>query len=526
MVMEALSNVSLLMKDYSSKLYDDTTRPDAVYSCLANLGAERLLAPKHIGYLAQLSTINGVREKSAELSHLAAPYLEMAKDAEGRQELVSEVAGLAKEKIVKPTQELAAEKVYAGVNLAKEKIIKPTQALAAERVSAGVDLIDKRVIQPTKDMTAPYVAPYLAKFESSRETVLSSRKFEKALSAIKEVRERPREKFSELRSQAVDLLKYEELNSYREYILSEKFQTDTVRLVQVELPAIASDAVRRGSTKVKESANFLSTELDEKRKAILALKGRGHSVTQAIMAVRLESVVSKAKLLLATMQLEIATGAVELKSGDFSVSVALNHLKNVYVILEKILSLSAEADAESSVAGNEVESMKETSKEGCASDDILDDGNAVDGEVVDGEVVDGEVVDGEVVEGEANAIAEVTGEVNVSQAVASKADVHKADSDEAAHDEAEDEEADDDKADDDEADDDEADDDEVDDDEVDDDTSDHEGAECNEKDDEAEEQMVTKSVKEESVEMDGETDEEEVIAALLKKKGICVNASP
>ena len=54
-----------------------------------------------------------------------------------------------------------------------------------------------------------------------------------------------------LRAKAIDLIKYEKLQEYRAHVMSAEFQADTIRLVKVDLPNIAkqgADTVRAKAT--------------------------------------------------------------------------------------------------------------------------------------------------------------------------------------------------------------------------------------------------------------------------------------
>merc|ERR1719456_1855365 len=89
-----------------------------------------------------------------------------------------------------------------------------------------------------KEMAAPYLssvkessAPYVAKLEELRR----SERVEAMVEAFKAAREHPAEKVTELKSKAIDLMKYETLREYRDHVMSEQFQADTTRLVKVEL---------------------------------------------------------------------------------------------------------------------------------------------------------------------------------------------------------------------------------------------------------------------------------------------------
>eukprot|EP00965_Chrysotila_dentata_P239228 6202980-Pleurochrysis_carterae.AAC.3 len=169
------------VKEVAGKLYDAETRPGLVANGLTKCGAEKIFDAKSIGFVASLSTVSGLLEQKAAFAEMAGPYINKAYNPEGRKELVSEAAELASTK----------------------------------------------VIQPTRDFAAPYVSPYLSKFENKRAEIVSSKRYEKAVAALQQVREHPMELASEFKSKAIDLLKYEKLMSYREYVMSPEFQVRT-----------------------------------------------------------------------------------------------------------------------------------------------------------------------------------------------------------------------------------------------------------------------------------------------------------
>ena len=51
----------------------------------------------------------------------------------------------------------------------------------------------------------------------------------------------------DLKTQTIDLIKYEKLGEYRAYVCSEHFVADTCRLVKDDLPALAKEATRLGA---------------------------------------------------------------------------------------------------------------------------------------------------------------------------------------------------------------------------------------------------------------------------------------
>ena len=66
----------------------------------------------------------------------------------------------------------------------------------------------------------------------------------------------------ELGAKAVDLIKYEKVTEYREYVCSEQFVSDTTKLVKEDLPQLAKDAAVKGQAAVQATATVLTAELD------------------------------------------------------------------------------------------------------------------------------------------------------------------------------------------------------------------------------------------------------------------------
>ena len=112
----------------------------------------------------------------------------------------------------------------------------------------------QRVARPAKNAPAARVA----KLEELRR----SERVEAMVEAFKEAREHPAEKVTELKSKAVDLIKYEKVTEYREYVCSEQFVSDTTKLVKEDLPQLAKDAAVKGQAAVQATATVLTAELD------------------------------------------------------------------------------------------------------------------------------------------------------------------------------------------------------------------------------------------------------------------------
>lgn len=305
------------IKTTAFELYTDTeSRPQKVSEFLHSLGADKVLSrvvdetkvEKVLTELCALSTLAGISEKKAQLSDMAAPYIEMAGTTDGRKQLLEE------------TKEFAAPYVTPYVEKVNEKKALLTEKVS-EKISAG------------KEMAAPYIstvkessAPYVAKLEEIRR----SERVEAMLEAFKEAREHPAEKVSELKAKAVDLIKYEKLETYRDYVLSAEFQADTARLVKVELPAVASAAAQRGADSLKSAATALAEEIEGHRAKVKALVAQGYELASAVEldALRVK-IASASSTLLKELQNEVTLGVEAYKADGFSVHDVIERLKRV-----------------------------------------------------------------------------------------------------------------------------------------------------------------------------------------------------
>lgn len=253
---------SMTGRDAIAALWDENTRPKLVADTLITLGAEKLLAKvglndSVIAGVASMTTISGLKEKKAELTEIAAPYVEKAYTKDGRKEIIDELAAtpLALSVKAKAEEKLEAGKAYAAPYIAS---VKETSA------------------------------PYVAKLDEIRR----SERVEAMVAAFQEAREHPTEKVAELRSAAVDLIKYENIKAYREHVMSAEFQADTARLVQVDLPELA----KKGTETVKAKALALSTEIDEYKTMAMALAMSKYELSMEKVAELKEKVPTKEEL--------------------------------------------------------------------------------------------------------------------------------------------------------------------------------------------------------------------------------------
>merc|ERR1719310_1565069 len=99
--------------DIAGELYDPMSRPALVAKTLNALGAEKLLSEEKIEYLADCTTVEGLKK----FGEAAAPYLEKAKSKEGREELKSSGKEIAAPNL-EPYKEMATPYIQQGKELA------------------------------------------------------------------------------------------------------------------------------------------------------------------------------------------------------------------------------------------------------------------------------------------------------------------------------------------------------------------------------------------------------------------------
>jgi hypothetical protein len=274
-----------------------------------------------------MTTLSGLREKKVVLSELAAPYIEKAGCAEGRQELFAETRTYALP--------------YA------EKVLEPLEA----KLAAG------------KDLAAPYIssvkessAPYVAKIDSFRR----SERVEAMVAAFQEARAHPVEKVGELKKTAVDLIKYEAIKSYRDHVMSPEFQADTTRLVKVDLPAVAAAAAKRGAETVKAKATSLVEEIESiKAKANEVVK-QGYEMANEV---ELESLRAKVAIASAALLTELQEGVAHMKLEGFSLADLVERLKRVGAVF----------NAPMAVEGVKEDTIEETNNETTADEITADE---------------------------------------------------------------------------------------------------------------------------------------------------------
>ena len=165
------------------------------------------------------------------------------------------------------------EKVDSTKALITEKVVEPVTAkieigkgFATAKCEAGKELAAP-YIEKAQCKAAPYLEkgkeladPYVAKLIELKK---SQARVESMIAAFQSAREHPAEKVGELKNKAIDLIKYENLKKYREHIMSEEFQADTIQLVKVDLPALAADKFAIGKESVKATAITMKEEMDK-----------------------------------------------------------------------------------------------------------------------------------------------------------------------------------------------------------------------------------------------------------------------
>ena len=333
------------LKTYASELLDPETRVPLLAKGLDYIGAEKVLAPVGVSAetVANLATVAALKVKKEELATLAKPYIAKAYDKDGRKELVAE----ANEKIIKPAAEYALEVADPYVAPLKEKLTAGKE-LAEAKYMQGKEIAEAKYMQG-KEIATPYIlsardqaAPYIAKLDSKTQELVGAKRYEAAMAALAKVREHPTEVATELRATAVDLIRYENVKAYQEFVLSEQFQADTISLVKVQLPALASEYAKRGSEALKVKAQELTVELEAQREKAAAAFAKGYTMAKngeaedAILALS-SSLKAMASQLLTEVSVELKAGVAHAKSEGLSYDDLLNRLKRVASVLDTIV---------------------------------------------------------------------------------------------------------------------------------------------------------------------------------------------
>jgi len=310
-------------------LYNDVEqRPEMVKQGLQTVGIERVLGSKEIERLAGWSTRAGVRTEIAGVKEVAAPYMEMN------------------------TKEL----VLQGAKLVNASILQPSYAR-----------VDESLLQPAKARATPYIAPYIARGLDTKDAVLRDERVQRAVASLKDkftqVRERPADVARDLKTTAVDLIKYEKLGEYRSYVCSEHFVADTRRLVKEDLPALASEAARLGAHGVQAGAELMKDELAAASAAASEAWARGREEHSDLRS--WEALSGLARVLVAAMSDGLASRAEEAELRA-KLAAMTARLQSVFGLGQAATPAEAPVDAEdeaqaqvNKVVGFEVEAVVE-----------------------------------------------------------------------------------------------------------------------------------------------------------------------
>jgi hypothetical protein len=152
-------------------------------------------------------------------------------------------------------------------------------------VQPYVTRANETIIKPTRER----VAPLVAKLESKRAELVESPRYKHAIRSLEHVRAHPIEAAKEFKATAIDLIKYDNLLTYREYVQSSEFFNETVKLVTEELPKLIEAARQRGLTLVHSQASALKDEFHAKRTMVAEAWDRGYLLGYGVEAARLRA---------------------------------------------------------------------------------------------------------------------------------------------------------------------------------------------------------------------------------------------
>jgi len=280
------------IREQVTTLYNEPeARPEMVKSVADKIGMEKVLGEKVIERVATWSTRAGIVSQFAEVKEVVTPYAEMDK-----KELVKEGAALVNEKIIQPVKEKATPYVAPHVEHVKE-----------------------------------VVAPYIQKGVETKDAVFKDERVQKAVADLKDkfsaVRERPADVARELGAKAVDLIKYEKVTEYREYVCSEQFVSDTTKLVKEDLPQLAKDAAVKGQAAVQATATVLTAELDAAKTIVGGAWKKGYEENSPLGS--WEALRGLASVLVAEIQVGVK-GRFEENELDTKVAEVVARLKVVF----------------------------------------------------------------------------------------------------------------------------------------------------------------------------------------------------
>mmetsp|Transcript_7358 Transcript_7358/g.23159 ORF Transcript_7358/g.23159 Transcript_7358/m.23159 type:complete len:353 (+) Transcript_7358:346-1404(+) len=286
--------------DYAARAYDPESRVPLVEAVLNKVGADKYLDEKQVEALATCTTAAGLVKEAPALLERAAPRLYekgsglFEKSKEKYEELVPVVAEYK-------------EAVAARVTLAREGADGRAAVLAE-----GKELATERIVVPARAAAAPYIAKIAdrkAALVEKKEALLADKRLARALDALHEARAHPVATAEALRETACDLLQYEKLVAYREYVLSDAFARDTRRLVQEDLPSLARGAAQHSLDRLHAATAALSEELADGKvsgAARAAVQRPAELLADVQSLDRLVALSGRARVLLSELTLQAA----------------------------------------------------------------------------------------------------------------------------------------------------------------------------------------------------------------------------
>lgn len=176
---------------------------------------------------------------------------------------------------------------------------------------------------------------------------------QKAVADLKDkfsaVRERPADVARELGAKAVDLIKYEKVTEYREYVCSEQFVADTTKLVKEDLPQLAKDAAVKGQAAVQATATVLTAELDAAKTIVGDAWKKGYEENSPLAS--WEALRGLASVLVSEIQVGFK-GRIEENELDTKVAEVVTRLKVVFGLSKEALAVEEKVAADE-VTGEE-----------------------------------------------------------------------------------------------------------------------------------------------------------------------------
>jgi len=293
MVLETLPSRDQLVELYH-KAYDPETRVELVVEGLKAVGADKYLSEKQVSTVANCSTAAGLVEKAQEVGPIYCPKL--YERGTGLYEKTME------------SYEKYAPAVMEAKGVVASKVALARDADGRRKLLAeGKELAEARIVSPATKKAAPYIqklADKKAAIVEKKDALLADKRLVRALETLKEARKHPKETAIALKLTALDLIKYEKLAEYREYVQSEAFAVDTRRMVQEDLPALVRSTAQNGMATLHAKASALSAEIERSAESLkAALSKPGDLLTDIPALERLVSLALSARALLADLTL-------------------------------------------------------------------------------------------------------------------------------------------------------------------------------------------------------------------------------